>query len=415
MNVDRVEIDLPHIEEGEGYIYLYDLLSHLTSSKLLFPHKVQILLRLSRESNKGRFTKSEIEALFPAYPAKTLDSILNSLIDGFWLEREEGTLSYTFTKSGLLFARFMPFMYKGDELDEMAFQLALSQMFDAAEKMQLGLLSLELMRDQAVHAIQRHILKIRSALISKNEERIVEAQQKMDVFLQDIDDFIKRVRQLNQEKRKLQKDISERDRNALTFLLSLKGSIIELFDERKKHMEQSTAIGGGFFSKADLDRFLNVHSFESLQELIEGIAFVPSSAKWIDEDDIVTALNVFLSRKKLLREKVFSPRVFGSNENTTSSWESSYVHQVESALREYFHSNERVDLSQFLLPMHSKEKVFMSLATLCFLDERRSISLGKNVKSFSLEVESECDKWEDQILRVLSKGEIVRRDKHERN
>jgi hypothetical protein len=183
----RKELDLPDVDYAEGFSYLYVLLSHLTSNKSLFSHKIYVLMELSREINHGAFTKAYIEALFPQYPAKILDSIVNSLIEGTWLVREEGTLQYAISRPGLLAMRFFPFLYRGDEMDEMAFQNALNDMFNAAEQMNLSIQSLELLRDQAIHAIQRNIAEIQSALISRNTERIRDAREKMNVFIGNID------------------------------------------------------------------------------------------------------------------------------------------------------------------------------------------------------------------------------------
>ncbi|GED35039.1 hypothetical protein P9G84_07780 [Brevibacillus centrosporus] len=108
MEQEALESNLPELGYAEGFTYLFEPLSHLTSSRHLFGHKLSILIRLSRETHHSHFTRSEMGSLFPQYTTKDLDSLLNSLMEGSWLIRAEGTLTYLLSKSGLLFIRFLP-------------------------------------------------------------------------------------------------------------------------------------------------------------------------------------------------------------------------------------------------------------------------------------------------------------------
>ncbi len=61
------ESHLPELGYAEGFTYLFEPLSHLTSSRHLFGHKLSILIRLSRETHSSHFTRAEMERMFPQY------------------------------------------------------------------------------------------------------------------------------------------------------------------------------------------------------------------------------------------------------------------------------------------------------------------------------------------------------------
>ncbi|MEC1748257.1 hypothetical protein [Schinkia azotoformans] len=79
MEETRLE-QLPNIEYISGFSYLFRLLSHLTSSRELFEHKVHVIMQLSSHLTSGNFSKADIEAMFAQYQKRQLDSIINSLI-----------------------------------------------------------------------------------------------------------------------------------------------------------------------------------------------------------------------------------------------------------------------------------------------------------------------------------------------
>ncbi|WP_017754501.1 hypothetical protein [Calidifontibacillus oryziterrae] len=394
---------IPEIEYTKGFAYLFHLLSHLTSSKNLFEHKIHVIMELSRSSTSSTFSKADIESMIPQYPAKDLESIVTSLIDGGWLKREEGTLSYQFTNPGLLFTRFLPFLYQGDQLDDQSFQSALKDMMNAAEKMNLSLTSLEFMRDQAIHSVQRNIEEIKGALISKNEEKIYEARQKLDAFLQNIDDFLIRFKQINDFKRLNNMDITESDKNSIEFLLSLELKINELFDYRRQSLINSISMGNGIFTKKDIDRFIYQSSFKSLSNLLNNIVYTPSQAQWIDEDEIIEALGQFLNIVKPLNSsRNISKRVYGIREEQKSI-SASFLDKTNLVLENTFSENNLISLEKFLLQFDNKVDLFMHFAALCYLD-------SKKLLRYQLQTIKKAKSLNNSILKTVSIATIERRE-----
>jgi hypothetical protein len=406
------EVELPEVPHTEGFLYLYELLSHVTSSKPLFPHKLFVLLQLSRDINKTSFTRVEIEAMFPLYSKKVINSIMNSLINSNWFIREEGSLHYSLSKPGLLFIRFLPFLYKGDEMDEMAFQFALNQIFQAAESMDLDMESTEFLRDQAMNGLQRCISEIKASIISKNPERIMETSKKMSDFLEVIKEFINRLKELNNKKKLKGIPFNESDRSSINILLATKREIIELLDIRKKYLIEATILGGNVFTKQDVDRFLYKSTFSLLSTLVDSVGFVPSNAKWVDENDIVTSLNVFLSLTKRIKERRISPRVKGYRSGEQDHSEQPYLHRVEEQITNVLSETTEIPLDAFLFSQNTKVDAFMYLASICFLDEK--VLLNQNgVDSFALDISFQSDTYNNQVFSTLSKGVIKRRDHDE--
>lgn len=410
------ETKMPNVELGEGFYYLYDLLSHLTSSKQLFVHKVFILLQLSSDINKSTFSKSEIEAMFPQYSLKDRHSILNSLLEGHWLLREEGTQCYSLSKPGLLFIRFLPFLYKGDKMDESSFQLALEQVFQVAETMNLDLKSIEYLRDQAIHSLQRSIDEIKSALISKNSERIYEVSKKMSEFLKVIDNFILRLKELNNKKRELNVQFTNSDKSSISILLSTKKQIIELLDVRKKYLMESSLLGDNVFTKQDVERFLYKQNFNTLSSFLdeEKTVYVPSDTKWIDENDIVSALNTFLSLRKKIKNRNISQKVECYNLEKFDVGEEPYLIKVEDSLTKELTNKRILDLGEFLLNQKNKTDALMYLASICFLEGQHIFS-GRNEElgNFFLDISKESEEYGNEILKKISKGKILRSEENE--
>ncbi|WHX24929.1 hypothetical protein QNH47_12115 [Virgibacillus halodenitrificans] len=404
--------ELPKVPHTEGFLYLYELLSHVTSSKQLFSHKLFVLLQLSRDINKTLFTRAEMEAMFPLYPKKIINSILNSLINSNWFIREEGSLHYSLSKPGLLFIRFLPFMYKGDEMDEMAFQFALNQIFKAAESMDLDMESTEFLRDQAMNGLQRCMDEIKTSIISKNPERILETSKKMNDFLEVIKEFINRIKELNDKKKLKGIPFNESDRSSINILLATKREIIDLLDIRKKYLIEATILGESVFTRQDVDRFLYKSTFSVLGNLVDQVAFVPSNAKWVDENDIVTSLNVFLSLKKKVKDRKISPRVKGYRSIEQDQGEQPYLHRVENDIASVLSETSEIPLHTFLFSQKTKEDAFMYLASICFLDEK-ALSNQYGIDSLSLDISSQTETYDNQVFSTLSKGVIKRRDHNE--
>jgi hypothetical protein len=403
-------------EFGEGFYYLYDLLSHLTSVRQLFVHKLNILLQLSGNIKKSTFSRSEIEAMFPQYFPKDLHSILNSLLDGRWLLREEGTQNYSLSKPGLLFIRFLPFLYKGDQMDEASFQLALEQIFQVAETMNLDIKSIEYLRDQAIHSLQRSIDEIKSALVSKNSQRICEVSKKMSEFLKVIDNFILRLKELNSKKRELNMQFTNSDKLSISILLSTKKQIIELLDARKKYLMETSLLGDNIFTKQDVERFLYKQDFCSLSALFdeEEIMYVPSNAKWIDENDIVSALNIFLSLRKKIKDRKISQKIEDCELEKFDVGEDPYLIKVEDSLTEEFTNKKNLDIGEFILNQNNKTDILMYLASICFLEGQHIFSQRNQVSAkFFLDISKESEEYENKILKKISKGKIVRSGENE--
>ncbi|MFC7394608.1 hypothetical protein [Scopulibacillus cellulosilyticus] len=406
------EVELPEVPHTEGFLYLYELLSHVTSSRQLFPHKLFVLLQLSRDINKTSFTRAEMEAMFPLYPKEVINSIFNSLINSNWFIREEGSLHYSLSKPGLLFIRFLPFLYKGDEMDEMAFQFALNQIFQAAESMDLDMESTEFLRDQAMNGLQRCMDEIKASIISKNSERISETSNKMCDFLKVIKEFIHRLKELNNKKKLKGIPLNETDRNSINILLATKQEILKFIDIKKKYIMESTILGENVFTKQDIERFLYTSSFSILGKLIDPVGYVPSNAKWVDENDIVTSLNVFLSLKKKIKDRKISPRVKGYRSEEQESGVQPYLHRVEEEIANALSETTEVPLHTILFTQKTKVDALMYLASLCFLDEK--VLLNQNgVDSFSLDISLQTDTYNNQVFSALSKGVIKRRDHNE--
>lgn len=400
MEETRLE-QLPNIEYISGFSYLFRLLSHLTSSRELFEHKVHVIMQLSSHLTSGNFSKADIEAMFPQYQKRQLDSIINSLIDGGWLDRQDGTLTYEFTNPGMLFTRFLPFLYKGDEMDGMAFQLALKDMLEAAEHMNLGIVSLEFLRNQSIHAVMRNIEEIEAALISKNEARIKEALHKTDKFLDNIGDFIKRFKDINQYKRKNKLEITEKDKESIQCLFDFEIKITTLFEYRKRALIQVASMGNGVFTKEDVDRFLYQTPFDQLSLLLWNAHYTPSHSKWIDTDGIVVALEEFLRLKKLHTSRKISPRVYGGHE-APKNFETSYIEKTLNHIRLLLDKNEDIKLEDFLFQFNNQTDVFMYLSSINFLSE-------KSFTPFELHSTVRTKEFDHKILRLLSEALLQRR------
>ncbi|PLR76551.1 hypothetical protein CU633_15280 [Bacillus sp. V3-13] len=405
------DYELPKVNFAEGFSYLFDLLSHLTGSRQLFIHKIYVLSEISRNISKSSFTRAEMEALFPQYPPKALNSILNSLMESQWFKREEGSLQYSISKAGLLFMRFLPFLYKGDEMDEMAFQLALNQIFQAADSMELDIQSTEFLRDQAINGLQRSIDEIKSSLVSKNSERIIETSKKMYQFLQVIDEFLLRLHELIDKKKKRQIPFNEADKQSITILLATKSKIIELLDVRKKYLMEEGILGESVFTRQDVERFLYKSPFHLLSTFADPAGYVPSNAKWVDENDIVTSLNVFLSRRKKIKSRKISDKVKKTQLYNFEAGEEPYLNKVEKSLDEALAEADKIDLDVFLFTRQSKEEVLMYLASLCFMEGQQIFSAENNSIGFELKISTDTLVFQDKILSTLSKGTINRRDK----
>lgn len=359
-------------------------------------------MQLSSSQMSGNFSKADMEAMFPHYTKKQLDSIINSLIDGGWLNRQDGTLTYRFSNSGMLFTRFLPFLYKGDELDSMAFQHALKDMLEAAEQMKLGLTSLEFLRNQSIHAIMRSIEEIEAALISKNEARIKDALQKTDKFLGNIGDFIKRFKEINQYKRKNNLDITEEDKNSIQSLLNFELKITSLFEYRKKALLQLASIGNGVFTKEDVDRYLYQASFDTLAKMLEDNHYTPSHTKWIDPDGIITAFEEFLNLKRLRSSRQISPRVYGKYEDPKNI-EPSYIEKTMDYLKDSLSEKSNLNLEEFLFQFHSQKEIFMFLASVNYLSNRPS-------SPFEMHTSINTKTFNRKILKILSEAVIQRRE-----
>ena len=403
------DFELPKVPHIEGFLYLYELLSHVASSKQLFSHKLFVLLQLSRDINKTSFTRAEMEAMFPVYPKKIVSSILNSLINSNWFIREEGSLHYSLSKPGLLFIRFLPFLYKGNEMDEMAFQFAINQIFKAAESMNLDMESTEFLRDQALNGLQRCIDEIKASITSKNAERILETSKKMSDFLEVIKEFVNRLKELNDKKKLKGIPFTESDRSSITVLLQTKNEILELLNIRKKYLIEATILGESVFTKQDVERFLYKSNFSILSELIDPVGFAPSNAKWVDENDIVTSLNVFLSLKKKVKDRKISPLVKGYRSIELEQGEQPYLHRVEEEIGKALSESNEMPLDKVLLSQKTKVDGFMYLASLCFLDEK-VLSNKYGVELFTLDITLQTDTYDNQLFSTLSKGIIKRRD-----
>lgn len=392
---------LPNVDYISGFSYLFQLLSHLTSSRELFEHKMHVIMQLSSHLTSGNFSKADIEAMFPQYHKRQLDSIINSLIDGGWLERQDGTLTYEFTNPGMLFSRFLPFLYKGDELDSMAFQLALKDMLEAAEHMNLGLTSLEFLRNQSIHAVMRNIEEIEAALVSKNEARIKETLHKTDKFLDNIGDFIKRFKDINQYKRKNKQELTEKDKESIQCLFDFEMKITMLFEYRKRALIQVASLGNGVFTKEDVDRFLYQTPFDQFALLLWNSHYTPSCSKWIDADGIVVALEEFLKLKRLRTSKKISPRVYGKYE-TPKNFEPSYIEKALNHIRELLDKSEAIMLEDFLFQFDNQTDVFMYLSSINFLSE-------KSYSPFELHSTVHTKEFDHEILRLLSEATLHRR------
>jgi hypothetical protein len=393
---------LPDVEYIGGFSYLFQLMSHLTSSRESFDHKMHIIIQLSSHLSSGTFTRAEIEASFPQYPKKYLDSMITSLIDGGWLQRQEGTLVYQFSNSGMLFTRFLPFLYEGDKLDSMAFQHALKDLLDAAENMKLGINSLEFLRNQSIHAVMRNIDELNAALVSKNEARIKEALAKTDKFLENIGDFIKRFKDINDYKRTKQLEITEQDKSSIQCLFEFELKITSLFEHRKIALLQSVSMGNGVFTKEDVDRFLSKASFKKLSNMVENIHYAPAMARCIDEDGIITAFTEFIQLKKLRVSSNISKRVYGKHEKP-SSYEPSYIDKALEIIKQKLDKEDHILIEDILLSLPDKKDVFMYLASMNFL-------AGKSYSPFSMMSTVHLKEFKDQILSHLSEATISRRD-----
>jgi hypothetical protein len=354
--------------------------------------------------------------MFPQYFPKDLHSILNSLLDGRWLLREEGTQNYSLSKPGLLFIRFLPFLYKGDQMDEASFQLALEQIFQVAETMNLDIKSIEYLRDQAIHSLQRSIDEIKSALVSKNSQRICEVSKKMSEFLKVIDNFILRLKELNSKKRELNMQFTNSDKLSISILLSTKKQIIELLDARKKYLMETSLLGDNIFTKQDVERFLYKQDFCSLSALFdeEEIMYVPSNAKWIDENDIVSALNIFLSLRKKIKDRKISQKIEDCELEKFDVGEDPYLIKVEDSLTEEFTNKKNLDIGEFILNQNNKTDILMYLASICFLEGQHIFSQRNQVSAkFFLDISKESEEYENKILKKISKGKIVRSGENE--
>lgn len=401
--------ELPEVPNKEGFSYLYELLSHVTSSRLLFSHKLFVLLNLSRDISKSSFTRGEMEAMFPQYPKKVFDSILNSLLSSNWFKREEGSLYYSLSKPGLLFIRFLPFLYKGNEMDEMAFQFALNQIFQVAETMDLDIEPIEFLRDQAINGLRRTTEEIKASLISKNPERILETSKKMSVFLKVIDEFLHRLKELNKKKSERKIPFNEADRNSISILQATKMEIIHLNNVRHEYLRNESIVGDSAFTIQDVERFLYKADFHSLSQLIDSAGFVPSNAKWVDENDIVRALNVFLLLKKNIKNRKISQKVKGYRDNKSGEVEEPFLNKVVASLNQMLSQTGEVSLHTFLFTQNSKVDGLMYLASLCFLEGKQMIE----ATPFTLDISLEAENYHDELFTTLSKGVIKRRNKDE--
>ncbi|WP_281868847.1 hypothetical protein [Brevibacillus parabrevis] len=410
---EALESSLPELGYTEGFSYLFEPLSHLTSSRHLFGHKLSILIRLSRETHNSHFTRAEMGSLFPQYTTKDLDSLLNSLMDGSWLIRAEGTLTYSLSKSGLLFVRFLPFLYKGDEMDEMAFQMAVTDMLKAAEKMELGLPSLELLRDQIIYVVQRNISELAAALVSRNDERIRIMIHKISEFLRNVDDLIKRISDITKYKIQKGLELSETDKHGIEILLHLSSRVMNVYQERKQYYLDNQVIGSNLFTKSDIDRLLANTNFYQMAAWISGNVFTPSHSTWLDEYDLSTALDTFLQKVKHTRKRTIGPKVHGDKEPFENLFEEPpYSEKLKQALTEEFKTHQTIKMEHFLAPYKNKVDGLMFLAALCSLENQRHIWRDTSYGGYHLQVEPTPLQLSNHVFSRLSTAIIERKNPH---
>ncbi|KZS44929.1 hypothetical protein AK95_03255 [Paenibacillus sp. LC231] len=413
MEEDIVEQELPDLGYAEGFDYLYQLLSHLTSSKQWFGHKVSLMVRLSRETQQSHVSRADIEAMFPQYTAKELDTILNSLIEGTWLVRQEGTLQYSLSKSGLLFLRFLPFLYRGDEMDEMSFQLAVTEILKVADLMGLSLSSMELLRDQILYSVRRHISELANALVSRNDERIRKLIHKISEFVGNIDELIKRMSDITNYKISKGLELTEADKHGIEILLTFHQRVMSLYDERKQYYLDHQVLGSAPFTKSDIDRLLSGSSFYQMTAWIDKGVFTPSGSSWFDENNLIESLQLFLQQRKHSRGRRISRKVSGGEEMLENMFiESPYSEKLTTALIEEFKVKESLTLEQFLQPLSEKVEGFMYLAALCAMENQKFLWRDSPFIGYTLDTKMHSLTLQEHLFHQLSDALIERMGTH---
>ncbi|MCP3808122.1 hypothetical protein NLX78_12865 [Paenibacillus sp. Lou8.1] len=407
------EYNLPELGYAEGFNYLYELLSHLTSSRQWFAHKISTMLRLSRETQQSHFTRTDIGIMLPQYTAKEMDIILNSLMEGSWLVRQEGTLQYSLSKSGLLFLRFLPFLYRGDEMDEMDFQLAVTEILNVAGIMGLDLPSLELLRDQILYSVQRSITELSAALISKNEERIRKLIYKISGFIGNIDDLIERIREINHYKLSKGIELTESDRYGIEMLCSFNTHVMSLYNELSPYYLKHQLLATALFTKNDIDRLLTKTSFYQLAAWISKGIYAPSCSSWLDEYDLAFALDLFLQKRIRRHKKKIGPKVVSQEEAFDTLFEEpTYSEKLKFSLSEKFKTTENITIEHFLKPYSNKVDGLMLLAALCAIENQTYFWNDSPYKGYTLDVKEDGLFLHEHPFYQLSNGLIERREPH---
>lgn len=411
MEIQNQEWDLPENDYAEGFSYLFDMLSHLTQSRRMFSHKLSILIGLSRETNTSQFTRAEIGSLFPQYDARVLDNIISTLIEGTWLNRIEGTLSYSLTRTGLLFLRLLPFLYHGDEMDETSFQMAMGEMLDAAGKMELGLPSLELMRDQFLYAVQRNTVELTAALISRNDERIRKTVYSIRAYLVNVDGLIKRISDITHYKQQKGLELNAADLHGIETLLSFNSKVMSVYGELSQYYLDHNFIGPQVFTKYDVDRLLSKTSFEVMSLWIGGNLATPSRSSWMEEEDLIMSLETFLQKSRTRKKSRITPKLKVPTESIQHLFGVPYSEKLTDALSEYFRTNSTLTLEGFLTPYTEKVDGLMFLAALSSLEHKEYLWKNSLYAGYHLQAEPQWMSPENHLFSLLSRAEIHRKER----